>query len=606
MIALIKDKTNWANLIIFILLFLILGVSLIKTDYFLFQTLTSQVLYFSVVSSVIIICFSFFSKVKQIKVSYSDYLLVGFYLYNLGNILFSKLEILNERFILLTLLISLYILNKHFLIKSETKYRRYEILIILVISYIHLSIGVLQVGHRLYNSSQPIISTFDHTTTFSNYVASVFPLIFGICFYYSSPGKKVIFYTFFFLAIGLIACLTERTVIVSCVLVIIVFLFYKSNHIIPYLQAWFSRNKLSGFIVLFTILFFSYTMFVFLLGYRPLSFLGRVFIWGISLNAIRDNPIVGYGFDSFQAVHNKYQLIYFSKNLDINSYQFLVGDNIAFAFNEFIQFYIELGITGLLLFVLFVIAIIRIGMKSLKSAADQEKKSLLMVLLGFSSILICSLFSYPLQRLPVMINFFLFASILSSYEKKGIVINLRKVWILPVTVLFVFIIYITGDRAFAYHDWKTGYDSIRKGDTGDGLAIYKKNYNSLKYNKYFLYNYGMALAQNFELERSIEILKQAKEKIFDADIFIQLGIIHEKLMDFNQAEFCYTQAIYLKPHLFEPRYKLFKMYAENINKKDDAIRIARDIANMPVKVQSGLILQIKSEIKNYLVQNGCN
>ena len=63
-------------------------------------------------------------------------------------------------------------------------------------------------------------------------------------------------------------------------------------------------------------------------------------------------------------------------------------------------------------------------------------------------------------------------------------------------------------------------------------------------------------------------------------------------------EFC-KQAINMIPYLFAPKYRLFLLYKQNGNRVE-ALKIAKEIYNMPIKVYSETVKNIKLEVKTYI------
>jgi O-antigen polymerase len=74
---------------------------------------------------------------------------------------------------------------------------------------------------------------------------------------------------------------------------------------------------------------------------------GRMLIWTVTTNIIKDNPLLGVGQDMFKAHYMDYQAAYFSKHPN-SKYEMLAGDN-QYAFNEALLTWAENGLIGFLL-----------------------------------------------------------------------------------------------------------------------------------------------------------------------------------------------------------------------------------------------------------------
>ena len=71
---------------------------------------------------------------------------------------------------------------------------------------------------------------------------------------------------------------------------------------------------------------------------------GRLLIWNVSVEMIKDKPLFGLGHDTFQAKYMNYQAEYFRNNP--NSRYKLLADNVKHPFNEFIKVAVEFGIVS--------------------------------------------------------------------------------------------------------------------------------------------------------------------------------------------------------------------------------------------------------------------
>ncbi|WP_300852089.1 O-antigen ligase family protein, partial [uncultured Bacteroides sp.] len=68
---------------------------------------------------------------------------------------------------------------------------------------------------------------------------------------------------------------------------------------------------------------------------------GRLLIWRVSCEMIKDAPLWGHGVDGFQKNYMLYQASFFNK-YPTHKWRMLADDN-SFAFNEYIKFVVEHG-----------------------------------------------------------------------------------------------------------------------------------------------------------------------------------------------------------------------------------------------------------------------
>jgi O-antigen polymerase len=110
---------------------------------------------------------------------------------------------------------------------------------------------------------------------------------------------------------------------------------------------------------------------------------GRLLIWRISSEMIKDKPLIGHGHGAFQTKYMDYQAEYFKHNP--NSKFKLLADNVKHPFNEFIKIAVECGLIGLMVVISLLFLII---WKIIKSKNDNKT----VVLSGLVSFLVFAAF----------------------------------------------------------------------------------------------------------------------------------------------------------------------------------------------------------------------
>ncbi|MBL1407348.1 O-antigen ligase family protein [Sphingobacterium faecale] len=100
-------------------------------------------------------------------------------------------------------------------------------------------------------------------------------------------------------------------------------------------------------------------MYIFLLYYVKIdSSNGRILIWNVSSTIMKDHWMTGIGLGRFSQEHMHYQKEYLGTKVeDGEKFNRLAGD-VRFAFNDFLQIFIEGGILILTMFVFIVLSII--------------------------------------------------------------------------------------------------------------------------------------------------------------------------------------------------------------------------------------------------------
>ena len=319
---------------------------------------------------------------------------------------------------------------------------------------------------------------------------------------------------------------------------------------------------------------------------------GRLFGWKISMYAIFKQPVTGVGFGNFPPTFGKEQGTYFEQGKGSQA-EFRVAGKGEYAFNEFIKITVEHGITGLLLFLGFLAALIVPAKKACK-----RKPLAVMALGGVSALLAFSMFSYPFSIAPLLLCFFLYAGLLSGLAHKYTRAIIHLEIALSIAVLALLADEMK-DQYQAMKSWKEA--AILKNYKDYTRACEKMSYakEALSYDGNFLFEYGQALTEAEKHEEAIAVLHKAVRQTSDPYVFNSQGKSYQALKKYKKAEKAYWRAYYLIPHKFYPLYLLGKLYDE-WQKPEKAVAIANQLLNKKVKVPSLAIDEMKKEMNKIL------
>ncbi len=319
---------------------------------------------------------------------------------------------------------------------------------------------------------------------------------------------------------------------------------------------------------------------------------GRLLIWKVSSEMIKEKPAFGHGYGMFQAKYMDYQAEYFKNNP--HSRYALLADNVKHPFNEFIKLTVEFGIVGL------IVVLLLFGFVLWKIVKSENKNKGL-VFSGLVSFFVFACFSYPLQYITVWLFLaFYLATLLPS---KKIRINNTPVSIFArgITVITcVFFLFHTCRQIRAEIRWKTIAVSSLQGNTEAMLPEYEKLYlTSLNRNPFFLYNYGAELNVAGEINKSTDILKQCQKRFNDYDLQTLLADNYSKKGEYEKAIQIYEHASNMIPNRFLPLYRLVKLHQQRGN-QFLAFILAKEILNKEVKIKSATVSSIKREMKEII------
>jgi O-antigen polymerase len=365
---------------------------------------------------------------------------------------------------------------------------------------------------------------------------------------------------------------------------------------------------------------------------------GRMLIWKITTRMIADHPVTGTGFNGFKANYMENQARYFENNTD--SEEARVAGDTNYAFNELLQQTAEHGLSGTVLLALIFIAAFSVSKSdrkhdrksdsmtpshaitvfdttNLKSEGMTQSHAITHSAVIISkalllSFLIFSLFSYPVQILPVKTGMALALAFLSGSSRKislgrpankinrQVTVFMAKVLVGGVALATVYFgAGFLEKQTGALKNWKYAFTLYGMGVYEQSIAEYEKALPVLQRNGDFLTNYGKALSMAGKHEEAITTLKKAAEYYPNTVVYTALGDSHKATGENKKAETAYLHAWHMNPARFYPKYLLAKLYDET-GQKVKAAKVARELLEKEIKVESTAIDEIKAEMQKII------
>lgn len=335
--------------------------------------------------------------------------------------------------------------------------------------------------------------------------------------------------------------------------------------------------------------------FVLSITFKQQSATGRILIWNVSKDMFLAQPLFGVGPGEYAVQYLSSQGRFLARTHHQDTIlDGLAGDN-YFAFNEFIQTGVELGIVGLTLLVLLIFYTLYRGYKENTIAGNALADTLVILCIG-------ALFGYPLHIIPIILMMVLvFAGIDSPAYITPLPLFVRNVlWILIPAISACAACFFF--RQYSAHQrWSVAASSVLDNERY-ALKEYKSIYPALSHRGTFLYNYGAELYETGRYEESLHMLQQAAKYFNHTDLHLYLAKAYERNNMPEQAISTYRALIDMVPGRFYPRYFLAKCYVGSGN-MEMASATARQILSMPVKVPSNEVTRIKEEMKQLLSMN---
>jgi tetratricopeptide (TPR) repeat protein len=140
---------------------------------------------------------------------------------------------------------------------------------------------------------------------------------------------------------------------------------------------------------------------------------------------------------------------------------------------------------------------------------------------------------------------------------------------------------------------------MRENRIYEAYTLYSELYPILKYDQFFLFNYGAELSLMNQYDVSIKILKEVEPRLNNTDFYFYLGNNYEMKGELTLAEESYKKAMNIMPVKLMPRYRLVVIYLKT-KRKDKAINMANTILNMRIKIRSATTDAIRQEMFNLI------
>ncbi len=331
-----------------------------------------------------------------------------------------------------------------------------------------------------------------------------------------------------------------------------------------------------GFCVL---LLAGYLLFVL----KPDSARGRLFMWKITCRAIAEKPLTGYGIHNFAAAYGNAQETYFAAG-DYEPWEERVAGSPEYAFNEYLQAAVELGIPLAVCLLVVVVLCLYRGVR----------KGRYGICGAILSLMIFSFSSYPLQ-LPVFIVTFggLLVACLSGAD--------RWQWLgLAVSVGIIGGLRLKNDLQVeqACREWMNARVLYNAGAYQSAEKEYGRLYPLLRDRASFLFEYGHGLHKQQQFSKSNRILKEALQRSCDPMILNVIGKNYQQMGDCLSAEDWFIRSTHRLPGRIYPYYLLAKLYAEpSFRQPDKFEKMKWMVLTKEPKVHSTAIRQMREEIK---------
>ncbi len=604
---------------------LLIGLPSVDITNYVQSTITSKFIVFTVACLVLFggfIAMYTFSKQKPITISKIDtflFFLVGYITLNRYGI--QPIHGFSIRFFELLGLVSIYILLRNL----SRKAYMWLLLVIIISGIIQAIYGNLQLlGYYPSNHSGfKFTGSFFNPGPYTGFLVAVWPIALGMYLFKEKVKEQIqtqigssskltnTMLGYVFEYIPLLGVISIVLVIPStysrggwlAILLSSLVLLEFRYHFIKNTLNKINKTKKGVLIILTLCLFFTGLFGTY--HFKKESADGRLFIWKVSTEIVKDFAVTGVGFDRFKAYYMNYQADYFAEHGETQ--EALVADNTYYAFNDWLQFSVENGLVGVVLLFILLSVIFKLHI------IGNQKYLYVVVCNTFLAIGIFAFVSYPMQILPIKLIIVILLFVLGSLEKKkwhsfSFESSSKYAFWMFKTVVFILsfigiykgMVY-TKALDISFKQWQKASTNYQYGDYKSSIEQYAKAYTRLNKEGDFLMNYGKALSMVKQNKKAMQILEEAKRYLNTTIIETALGDAYKGLKQYNKAEIAYKRAANMIPVRFYPLYLQAKLYEEN-EENDKAIAMANTILNKKIKIPSTAIKEIKAEMKKILTK----
>ena len=323
---------------------------------------------------------------------------------------------------------------------------------------------------------------------------------------------------------------------------------------------------------------------------RPKSADGRLLIWKVSWQMIKDKPLTGFGKGGFAANYLYYQAEYMKSSASKEEKE-VAGDT-HLAFNEPLRMTVEYGVTGLLTYLAFCIWTLLPPKK--KSFTTLICKSLV------AGIVTWGMFAYPNQTYSLLTLWIISIAFILNKKKTAEPRTIRaKSRITMIAICFLATFLLSGrlwKQWQPYHNlYLHSQSPITEKDMEYPNPILQVK-DKMKDDIGFCYTYCLFVQKN-NLDTDVLPIIHYLEKNFPSpSLLMTKGDCLKKKNQWKEAESAYRLAANMMPSLQAPRGRLAFLYNETGRRKE-ALVIAHEILTEDVKVYGFDTFRLHRELK---------
>lgn len=342
--------------------------------------------------------------------------------------------------------------------------------------------------------------------------------------------------------------------------------------------AWTCRRKIgSRYLVVASVACVAAGVVLFYL--KMGSAMGRTVIWQQVLDMVAGAPLFGSGIGSFAGEYGSHAPLFFSGSSHVSQLA-QYADVTDYAFCDILQVFAEQGICGGLLCIAFVLLSLR-GLLRMSRGLG----------VAFASLLVFSLFSYPLQLLPLQTLAVCLAASGQTGERGMSVSRWGGACVTLTGVAVAVCCYTVSKPRVAAQD---EYSSVRGMTHSTFVDDYWRLWPLCSDNKRYVFDFARLLQANGRHLDACAILRHGTHISNDPMFWVLMGNSHRSMHEYGLAASCYDRAYAMLPNRMYPLYRKMLLYRDT-GSADKACAVARQLTLMRPKVESEATRKMHAE-----------
>lgn len=336
-------------------------------------------------------------------------------------------------------------------------------------------------------------------------------------------------------------------------------------------------------------------LFIFIMGWmyqiKKKSADGRVLIWKVTMEMIKEKPLTGFGPRRFIAEYMNYQGEYLAKKG--TDYEKRLADNNHCVYNEPLRCIVEYGIIGIILYTIICTYIFKYRTNSTRGLISK---------VTCISGLVWGLFSYPDQVLPILAVLTIMLAEMVNNDTKDLIWSSPVIFKSIKITMFLIIILQSIWAAKSYKSHKELYIIEKKHQHSSSVSTLNKLAlleAQMKEEVVFWTFYCNVLNKLKNDDLLLDKIKYWERLYPSTHTYIILGDVLQRKGMLEKAESIYWKAHSMAPAHQKPRYKLAKLYYRQ-NRFLDAKNLIKEVLTEKVKIYAFETYQMHRELREIL------